>query len=204
FATGVSGQELASGALLQAQKFGAELVVARTAVALECDRLPYRVRLGPDVRVAARTVVIATGVNYNRPDIPDLLRFEGVGVYYGATPVEKLLCQGEDVIVVGGANSAGQAAIYLSEAKRRVYMLVRGAGLSDTMSRYLIRRIEETPNIELMTNTRIVALEGAHSLECVTWRDDAEGKVTTVPICHVFMMTGANPDTSRLPSSGPL
>src|SRR5262245_12899916 len=176
FPTGVSGQDLASGALLQAQKFGAELVVARTAVALECDRLPYRVRLGPDVWVAARTVVIASGVKYRKPDVPNIFRFESIGVYYGATPVERLLCKGEDVIVVGGANSAGQAAIFLSEDKRRVYMLVRGAGLSDTMSRYLIRRIEETPNIEIMTNTRIVALEGSKSLECVTWRDDVSGK----------------------------
>jgi thioredoxin reductase (NADPH) len=198
FPTGVSGQDLASGALLQAQKFGAELVVARTAVALECDRWPYRIGLGAGASVAARTVVIATGVKYRRPDIPNLSRFEGVGVYYGATPVEAMLCQGEDVIVVGGANSAGQAAIFLSEAKRRVYMLIRGAGLSDTMSRYLIRRIEETPNIELKTNTRIVALEGANSLERVTWSEAAEGKLTTVPIRHVFMMTGANPNTGWL------
>ncbi len=120
FPTGVSGQDLASGALLQAQKFGAELVVARTAVALDCDRLPYRIGLGPGVSVAARTVVIATGVTYRKPDIPNLARFEGVGVYYGATQVEEILCRGEDVVVVGGANSAGQAAIFLSEAKRRV------------------------------------------------------------------------------------
>jgi thioredoxin reductase (NADPH) len=198
FPTGVSGQDLASGALLQAQKFGAELVVARTAVGLECDRPPYRIGLGPGVSVAARTVVIATGVRYRKPDIPDLSRFEGVGVYYGATPVEALLCQGEDVVVVGGGNSAGQAAIFLSEARRRVFMLIRGAGLSDTMSRYLIRRIEETPNIELKTNTRIVALEGASSLECVTWMHAADGKLTTVPVRHVFMMTGANPNTGWL------
>src|SRR5262252_76481 len=186
FATGISGQDLANNALLQAQKFGAELVVARTVAALECDRRPYRIGLGPGVRVRARTVVIATGVKYRKLDIPNLSRFEGVGVYYGATPVEALLCQGEDVIVVGGANSAGQAAIFLSEAKRRVYMLVRGPGLSDTMSRYLIRRIEETPNIELKTQTEIVALEGADSLERVTWREATSGKLTTVPVRHVF------------------
>jgi thioredoxin reductase (NADPH) len=197
FPTGVSGQDLASSALLQAQKFGAELVVARTAMALECDRRPYRVGLGPGVSVAARTVVIATGVKYRRPDIPNLSRFDGVGVYYGATPVEEILCRGEDVIVVGGANSAGQAAIFLSEAKRRVTMLIRGPGLSDTMSRYLIRRIEETPNIELKTNTQIVGLEGSAGLEGVTWKD-AGGKLTTVPIRHVFMMTGANPNTGWL------
>lgn len=124
FPTGVSGQDLASAALLQAQKFGAELVVARTAVALECDRRPYRISLGPGLGVATRTVVIATGVRYRKPDIPNLARFEGVGVYYGATEVEATLCRGEEVIVVGGANSAGQAAIFLSDDRRRVTMLV--------------------------------------------------------------------------------
>jgi thioredoxin reductase (NADPH) len=197
FPTGVSGHDLASGALLQAQKFGAELVVARTAVALQCDRRPYRIGLGSGVDVAARTVVIATGVKYRKPDIPDLARFEGVGVYYGATAVEAVLCGDEDVVVVGGANSAGQAAIYLAEARRRVLMLVRGPGLSDTMSRYLIRRIEETPNIELRTHTQIVALEGTNGLERVRWKD-AAGKAATVPIRHVFMMTGANPNTRWL------
>jgi thioredoxin reductase (NADPH) len=197
FPTGVSGQDLANAALLQAQKFGAELVVARTAVALDCNRRPYWIGLGPGVGVAARTVVIATGVRYRKPDIPNLARFEGVGVYYGATQVEATLCQGEDVIVVGGGNSAGQAAIFLSEDRRRVTMLVRGAGLSETMSRYLIRRIEETANIEIKKHTRIVALEGSESLERVTWRD-AEGKANTVPVRHVFMMTGANPNTGWL------
>src|SRR5262245_14426369 len=199
FTTGISGQDLASSALMQAQKFGAELAVARTAVALESDRRPYRIALGPRVGVPARAVVIATGVKYRKPDMPRLSRFQGVGGYYGATAVEAMLCQGEDVIVVGGANSAGQAAIFLSESsKRRVYMLVRGPGLSDTMSRYLIRRIEETPNIELTGHTEIVALEGSDSLECVTWRDAAQGMPTTVPIRHVFMMTGANPNTGWL------
>ena len=197
FPTGVSGQDLASAALLQAQKFGAELVVARTASALHCSGRPYRISLGPGVGVATRTVVIATGVRYRKPDIPSLAGFEGVGVYYGATQVEATLCQGEDVIVVGGGNSAGQAAIFLSEARRRVTMLIRGPGLSDTMSRYLIRRIDETPNIEVKTHTRIVALEGGDSLERVTW-EDAAGKASTVPIRHVFMMTGANPNTDWL------
>jgi thioredoxin reductase (NADPH) len=197
FPTGVSGQDLASSALLQAQKFGAELVVARTAVSLRCDRHVHRVDLGAGVVVSARTLVIATGVQYRKPDIPNLSRFEGVGVYYGATSVEARLCQGEDVIVVGGANSAGQAAIFLSEDQRRVTMLVRGPGLSDTMSRYLIRRIEETPNIELKTTCKITSLEGAEDLERVTWKDGT-GKVTTEPIRHVFMMTGANPNTAWL------
>jgi thioredoxin reductase (NADPH) len=148
--------------------------------------------------VAARTVVIATGVKYRKPDIPNLSRFEGVGVYYGATPVEAMLCQGEDVIVVGGANSAGQAAIFLSEAKRRVYMLIRGAGLSDTMSRYLIRRIEQSPTIVLHTQTEIVALEGNETLERVRWRHHPDDVVETGNIRHVFVMTGAVPCTAWL------
>jgi thioredoxin reductase (NADPH) len=198
FPTGISGQDLASGALLQAQKFGAELVVARTAARLDCNRRPYRVDVGSDVCVAARTVVIATGVQYRKPGLPNLSRFEGVGVYYGATQVEALLCQGEDVIVVGGANSAGQAAIFLADGRRRVSMLVRGPGLSETMSRYLIRRIEETANIDRKTRTRIVALDGGDSLERVTWHDESTGERTTVPVRHVFMMTGARPNTSWL------
>ena len=196
FPIGVSGQELASAALLQAQKFGAELVVARTAVALDCDRRPYRIGVGPGLDVSARAVVIATGVTYRKADIPDLARFEGVGIYYGATPVEAALCRGEDVIVVGGANSAGQAAIFLAKEQRRVIMLVRGPRLSDTMSRYLVRRIEETPNIEVRTNARITALAGNESLERVTC-DGARG-TNTVPIRHVFMMTGADPNTRWL------
>ena len=197
FPTGVSGQDLASAALLQAQKFGAELVVARTALTLDCDQRTYRIGLGPGLGVATRTVVIATGVKYRKPEIPNLERFEGVGVYYGATQVEATLCQGEDVIVVGGANSAGQAAVFLSEGGQRVTMLIRGSGLSDTMSRYLIRRISETPNIEIRTHARIVALEGTDSLESVTW-EDAAGEARTVPVRHVFMMTGANPNTGWL------
>jgi thioredoxin reductase (NADPH) len=198
FPTGISGQDLASSALLQAQKFGAELVVARRAARLDCDRRPYRIDVGPDVCVAARTVVIATGVQYRKPDIPELSRFEGLGVYYGATAVEAKLCEGDDVIVVGGANSAGQAAVFLSEGDRRVTMLVRGPGLSSTMSRYLIRRIEETPNIDLKTNAEIVALEGKDELERITWVDATTQQRTTVPVGHVFLMTGAIPNTGWL------
>jgi thioredoxin reductase (NADPH) len=198
FPTGISGQDLASGALLQAQKFGAELVVARTAARLEGNRRPYRIDLGSGVCVAARTVVIATGVRYRKPDIPDLGRFEGVGVYYGATRVEAMFCEGEDVIVVGGANSAGQAAIFLAEGERRVFVLVRGPRLDDSMSRYLIRRIGETPNIELYTQTQIVALDGEDSLERVTWRDASTEQRRTVSVRHVFLMTGATPNTRWL------
>jgi thioredoxin reductase (NADPH) len=196
FPSGISGQLLASRALVQAQKFGAELAVARTAASLTCDRRPYRLDLG-DTSVSARTVIIATGVQYRKPDIPDLERFVGVGVYFGATPLEGVLCTGEDVVVVGGGNSAGQAAVYLSGVGRNVTMLVRGAALSDTMSRYLIRRIEETPNIRLHTRARIVSLEGDGHLERVTW-EGTDGTSTSADVRHVFLMTGADPNTAWL------
>jgi thioredoxin reductase (NADPH) len=169
FPTGVTGQLLASSALVQAEKFGAELAVGRTVSRLGCDR-PYRVELGGGAVVQARAIVIATGVKYRKLDLANLSRFEGLGVYYGATQVEALFCRGEDVIVVGGGNSAGQAAVFLSEAGRHVTMMVRGAGLAQSMSRYLIRRIQGTPNITLLTNTSIVALEGDSRLEQVTRR----------------------------------
>lgn len=198
FPTGITGQELAGRALVQAEKFGAELAVARTAVALSCERRPYGVDVGSGVAVKARTIAIATGVQYRKPDLPDLARFEGVGVYYGATAIEANLCDGDDVIVVGGGNSAGQAAVFLSGSERRVYMLVRGSGLAESMSRYLIRRIEETRNIELKTRTEITELAGDESLERVTWRNAATGVSQTVPIRHVFLMTGATPNTAWL------
>ncbi len=197
FPTGISGHLLASNALVQAEKFGAEIVVARTAVRLACERVPYRVDVGGGHTVQARTVIIATGAQYRKPDIPNLERFEGLGVYYGATQVEANRCRGEDVIVVGGGNSAGQAAVFLSSHGRRVNVLVRGPGLAESMSRYLIRRIEETPNITLRTRMRIEALEGDAHLERVTWRDGS-GQRTTVDIGHVFLMTGADPNSAWL------
>jgi thioredoxin reductase (NADPH) len=197
FPTGISGQELASRALVQAEKFGAAIAVARTAVRLSCERRPYRLELAEGVSVEARTVIIATGVQYRKPDLPNLAHFEGVGVYYGASQIEKNLCEGGDVIVVGGGNSAGQAAVFLSRAVRRLHMLVRGEGLAESMSRYLIRQIEETPNITLRTRTQIEALEGNGQLERVTWRDSA-GTRTTVDVRHVFLMTGADPNTAWL------
>ena len=196
FPTGISGQDLASKALVQAEKFGAELAVARTASRLGCER-PYRVELGAGAGVQARAVVIATGVQYRKPNLPNLARFEGVGVYYGATPVEARLCSGEEVIVVGGGNSAGQAAVFLSTVGRKVIMMVRARGVAESMSRYLIRRIQETPNITLLTETRIVALQGDSRLERVTWCD-GRGATTTADIRHVFLMTGANPNTAWL------
>lgn len=197
FPTGISGQRLASQAFVQAEKFGAEFAVARTAVRLDCDARLRRLEVGAGVRVESRAVVIATGVQYRKPDLPDLARFEGVGVYYAATQVEANVCRNEDVIVVGGGNSAGQAAVFLSGTGRHVHVLVRGPGLADSMSRYLIRRIEETPNISLHTRTQIEELQGGLHLERVVWRDGA-GQRTAVDIRHVFLMTGAVPNTGWL------
>jgi thioredoxin reductase (NADPH) len=169
FPTGVSGLELASRAYAQAERFGSDIAIARTATRLVCDRRQYRVELGGGESVLARTVVIASGARYRKPALDALDRFEGVGVYYCATAIEAQLCSGDEVIVVGGANSAGQAAVFLARTARKVHVLVRGKALSDTMSRYLIRRIEETPAIQLSVETEIVALEGGEALERVTW-----------------------------------
>jgi thioredoxin reductase (NADPH) len=196
FPTGISGQELATRAHAQAQKFGAEILIARDAAGLTCDRKPYAITID-DARVAARTVVIATGAQYRKPPLAQLSRFEGAGVYYTATFMESQLCAGDDVIVVGGANAAGQAAVFLSQTTRRVHMLVRSSGLAATMSRYLVRRIEETPNIELCTETEIVALEGDGHLERIRWRD-RHGTVSSHDIRHVFLMLGAVPNTGWL------
>jgi thioredoxin reductase (NADPH) len=197
FPTGIPGQRLAGLAFVQAEKFGARFAVARTAVSLECERPLLRIDVGGGAKVQARAVIIATGVEYRRPDLPNLARFEGVGIYYAATQVEANSCRGEDVIVVGGGNSAGQAAVFLSGKGRQVLMLVRGPGLAESMSRYLIRRIEETPDIVLRTRCEIAALEGEGHLERVTW-GQASGERTTASIRHVFLMTGANPNTAWL------
>jgi thioredoxin reductase (NADPH) len=146
----------------------------------------------------ARAIVISTGAQYNKPHIANLGQFEGLGVYYGATYMESQLCEQEDIIVVGGGNSAGQAAVFLAQAARKVHMLVRSGGLSDTMSRYLIQRIEENPDIELHYNTEIVALEGESHLERITWRNKASGETSAHPIRHVFVMAGASPRTEWL------
>ena len=198
FPVGVSGQELAARAIAQAQKFGAKMMVGHKVESLNCSRRPYQVVLDNGNPIAARTVIISTGAQYKKPDIANLHKFEGLGVYYGATFIESQLCKDGTVIVVGGGNSAGQAAVYLSQTAARVYMLVRSGGLSDTMSRYLIQRIAENPKIEMHCRTEIVALEGNGQLERVTWIDRATGETSTHDVCHVFMMTGASPRTAWL------
>jgi len=197
FPTGISGQDLASRAYLQAQKFGADILIAK-ATQLICDRKPYAVEIENGSRIPARSIMIATGAAYRRPPCKNLLRFEGAGVYYGATFVEAQLCGGEEVIVVGGGNSAGQAAVFLAETAKRVYMLVRSAGLAKSMSRYLIRRIEETPTIVLRPYTQIVAVEGGDHIEFVRWQNNQTGQTEEHDIRYLFVMMGADPNTSWL------
>lgn len=198
FPAGISGQELAGRAYTQAQKFGAHVIIARSAKRLARDRKPYAVETDDGSRVTARAVIIATGAEYRRLSVDNLSQFEGAGVYYGATFVQAQLCEGEEVIVVGGGNSAGQAAVFLAETARRVHVVVRSDGLAESMSRYLIRRIEESPAIVLHTRTEIVALEGRECLERVRWLDTQTGTVEAHEIRHVFLMMGAVPNTSWL------
>ena len=172
---GISGQELANRAFVQAEKFGANIAVARAALALKCDRVPYTVELEEGGTVQGRSVILAAGAQYRKLDLPNLSQFEGVGIYYGATKVEGQLCGDQDVIVVGGGNSAGQAALFLSGIARRVYLVVRRASLADTMSRYLISRIEACEQITLKPRTEIEALEGNGHLERVRWREAETG-----------------------------
>jgi thioredoxin reductase (NADPH) len=197
FPTGISGQELAGRAYSQAQKFGADMLVAK-ALRLVCDGRPYVIELENGARISTRTVMIATGVQYRKLPLENLSRFEGAGVYYGATFVEAQLCGGEEVVVVGGGNSAGQAAVFLAQNAKRVHMLVRSAGLTASMSRYLIRRIENTPTIILRPQTEIVTLEGGDHLESVYWRNNQSGETEKHEISHVFIMTGADPNTHWL------
>jgi thioredoxin reductase (NADPH) len=197
FPTGISGRDLAGRAYTQAEKFGAQMLIAR-GTRLTCDRKPYVVEVENGARIPARTIVIATGAEYRKPPLENLSRFEGVGVYYGATFLEAKLCAGEEVIVVGGGNSAGQAAVFLAETTSRVYLLVRSAGLAETMSRYLIRRIEETSTIVLRPHSEVVALEGGDHLESVRWRNRETGQTEEHKIRHVFVMTGAAPNTGWL------
>jgi thioredoxin reductase (NADPH) len=198
FPTGISGQELAGRAYIQAQKFGAEMMIARRAVRLTCDHKPYMVEMDDGMRFAARAVIIATGAQYRKLPVENLSRFEGTGVYYGATSIEAQLCGREEVVVIGGGNSAGQAAVFLSGTAGHVHILIRSEALASTMSRYLIRRIEENPAITLHTNTEMAALEGDGQLERVQWRNKQTGKIEDRSIRHVFVMTGANPNTQWL------
>ena len=201
FPTGISGHELAARAYTQAQKFGAQMIIAKGARKLACERKPYAIEIDNGPRVPARTIIIATGAEYRKLSLDNLSQFEGTGVYYGATFMEAQLCKGEEVVVVGGGNSAGQAAVFLAQTARNVQMIVRSTGLVETMSRYLIRRIEQSPNIVLRTETELVALEGdeaGNHLKRVRWRDNRTGNIETRDIPQVFVMAGAVPNAHWL------
>ena len=198
FPSGISGQELAGRAYTQAQKFGAQVLIAK-GTRLACEHKPYVVEVENGARIQTRTIVIATGAEYRRPPLKNLSRFEGAGVYYSATFVEAQLCSGEEeVVVVGGGNSAGQAAMFLGDTVKRVNMLIRSASLAESMSRYLIRRIEQTPTVIMRPHTEIVELEGGNHLESVRWRNNQTGQIEEHNVRHVFIMTGADPNTRWL------
>ena len=200
FPLGISGQELAARAYDQAQKFGAKILIARKVARLDCSTKPYRVQCSEATGdpLLTRAIIIASGVEYRRLAVENLSRFDGAGVYYAATRMEAQLCADEEIAIVGGANSAGQAAMFLAETAKRVHMLIRGDGLAQTMSRYLISRIEAHPAIELHTRTEIVGLEGNGHLEQIAWRTGRGGAVEKQKIRHVFTMTGAEPSTKWL------
>jgi thioredoxin reductase (NADPH) len=198
FPMGITGNELAGRASAQAQKFGAKMLVANNVTKLNCERRPYELSVDCGQTIRARAVVIASGAQYNKPQIDNLKKFEGQGVYYGATYIEAQLCGNEEVIVIGGGNSAGQAAVYLSQTASKVHMVVRARQLSDTMSRYLIQRIEENPAIELHYGTEIVGLDGETQLERVTWQDKKTGETSTHNLRHLFIMAGGSPRTEWL------
>jgi thioredoxin reductase (NADPH) len=198
FPAGLSGSDLAMRAIAQAEKFGAQIMVTRAVERLNCVRRPYEIVLEDGQAISARTVVLATGAEYNKPALANLEAFTGRGIYYSATFMEAQFCASEDVIVIGGGNSAGQATAFLSQSAATVHLLVRGSSLSETMSRYLIQRIEENPRIQVHLSTELQALDGDQHLECVSWLDKASGEVSTHSIRHVFVMAGASPRTEWL------
>jgi thioredoxin reductase (NADPH) len=183
---------------VQAEKFGAKIAVARSAKGLKCKTKPYSIETDDGKVVQSRTVIVAAGAQYRKPDLPNLTQFEGVGIYYGATNVEARLCGNDTVVIVGGGSSAGQAAVFLANHAQHVYLMVRGPGLAATMSRYLISRIEACNEITLMTRTEVEALEGTDHLERIHWRNKETGEAGIFDARHLFLMTGASPNTGWL------
>ncbi len=198
FPTGISGLELAARAYTQSQKFGAELLIARSAVQLSCSGQPYELKTSEETSIRCSAVVIATGAQYRKLPVLNLEAYEGVGIYYGATHIEAQTCGDEEVIVVGGGNSAGQAAVFLSQTARHVHILIRRGDLADTMSRYLIQRIEQSPKITLHSYTEVVELQGDGHLESVVLQDRRTGSKESWNVRHVYLMTGASPNTDWL------
>jgi thioredoxin reductase (NADPH) len=201
FPTGLSGQELANRSIAQAQKFGAQLMVAQSVVHIDCSRQPYRIVLESGLKFNARSVVIATGAQYARLPVEEADAFAGRGIYYNATHMEAQLCDSEEVVVVGGGNSAGQAAVFLAQTSSKIHLLVCSNQLSESMSQYLIARIDAHPRIEVPYLTQIVGMTGAAHLESVVWQEDSPGPRVTKRIRHVFVMAGAAPRTEWLEDS---
>ena len=203
FPTGISGQALAGRAFVQAQKFGAEMVVPVEVTSLDCTRFPHVLQLDCDVRVSAKTVVIATGAKYRRPVIPELENYEGRGVYYWASPIEAALCGQEEVVLVGGGNAAGQAIVFLANHAVHVHHLIRGPDLAKSMSKYLIDRLESLANVTLYTESEIVAIEGCdEGVNSVQWHNRKDGSKQTKPIRRIFLFVGADPNTDWLEDCG--
>jgi thioredoxin reductase (NADPH) len=203
FPEGISGQALTSRAFVQAQKFGAEIVIPSPVARLDCATSPFTLEMADGRRARTRTIVVASGARYRRLPIPNLEAFEGRGIWYWASPIEARLCRGEHVALVGGGNSAGQAAVFLSGFAAKVSILVRH-GLETSMSRYLIDRIEATPNVEVLPRTEVTALIGGPGsrLARVRWRQATTGEETELPICHVFLFVGVEPATAWLRDCG--
>jgi thioredoxin reductase (NADPH) len=208
FPTGISGQALAGRAYVQAQKFGAQILIPAQAARLDCRRDDHpgelHVRLVDGRRLRARSVVIASGARYRRPAVARLGEFEGRGVWYWASALEAKMCANTELVLVGGGNSAGQAAVFLANYASKVFMLVRGSGLAASMSRYLIDRIAATANIELKPHTELTTLHGdtTSGVTGVSWRDKRSGTEETKPIRHVFLFVGAEPETGWLDGCG--
>jgi thioredoxin reductase (NADPH) len=204
FPTGISGQALTGRAYVQAQKFGAKMAIPTEVVRLDLAETPVALYLSDGGRVKASTVVVATGARYRRLNVPNLTDFEGRGIWYWASPIEARLCRNEEIVLVGGGNSAGQAAVFLRRFAAKIWMLVRGPSLAETMSQYLIDRIKAADNIEVLTQTEIIALYGSREkqLERVRWRNNGTGEETEKSIRHVFLFIGADPATTWLKESG--
>jgi thioredoxin reductase (NADPH) len=207
FPTGISGMALMGRAYTQAQKFGAEMAIPdevsnlRTPDGSSGGR--FVLTLSNGERVSGRSVVIASGARYRRLDVENLEAFEGASVHYWASPLEAKLCADQEVALVGGGNSAGQAAVYLASQAAKVWFLVRGADLGASMSRYLVDRIASLPNVEVLTRTQVTGLEGrAGMLEAIRWRRGTDGNEERHALRHLFLFIGANPNTGWLAGSG--
>jgi len=198
FPSGLSGGDLARRAVTQAQRFGVEIIAPQEVMGLRIDG-PYRVlKLADGSEISCHALLIATGVQWRSLDVPGMKQLQGAGVYYGAGPAEAIACKGEDVYIVGGANSAGQAAMYFSKYARRVVMLVRGDSLANSMSRYLIDQIRQTPNIAVEFHTEVVEAHGENRLEAISIRCGDSGQVDRVPTSALFIFIGAVPRTDWL------